>query len=328
MLGFEAILPFLRPIEHLIRDDSISEIMVNGSSRVFIERDGLLEQVPNLNLSEKSLMVAVKNIARRLGDDISEQKPILDSRLPDGSRVAAIIPPCSIHGITLTIRKFNSRLFTIEDLVNSGSLDSQLAVRLRTYIENRQNILISGGTGTGKTTLLNALGGFIPIEDRILLIEDTSEIQLEKPNLVRFEARQAQPGIPAVTIRDLLKASLRHRPDRIILGEIRGGEAFDLLQLLNTGHSGTLSTVHASSAQQAISRFASCVLQSGVELPYRAIKTNIAGSLNVVIQIERRPGRRYVSEVLEIHAYNSETDRYDLFPIISAQVQRDFSEHI
>lgn len=328
MLGFETILPFLRPIEHLIRDDSISEIMVNGSSRVFIERDGLLEQVPNLNLSEKSLMVAVKNIARRLGDDISEQKPILDSRLPDGSRVAAVIPPCSIHGVTLTIRKFNSRHFTIEDLVNSGSLDSQLAVRLRMYIENRQNILISGGTGTGKTTLLNALGGFIPNEDRILLIEDTSEIQLEKPNLVRFEARQAQPGIPAVTIRDLLKASLRHRPDRIILGEIRGGEAFDLLQLLNTGHSGTLSTVHASSAQQAISRFTSCVLQSGVELPYRAIKTNIAGSLNVVIQIERRPGRRYVSEVLEIHAYNSETDRYDLFPIISAQVQPDFSEHI
>lgn len=311
MLGFETILPFLRPIEHLIRDDSISEIMVNGSSRVFIERNGLLEQVPNLNLSEKSLMVAVKNIARRLGDDISEQKPILDSRLPDGSRVAAIIPPCSIHGITLTIRKFNSRHFTIEDLVNSGSLDSQLAVRLRMYIENRQNILISGGTGTGKTTLLNALGGFIPNEDRILLIEDTSEIQLEKPNLVRFEARQAQPGIPAVTIRDLLKASLRHRPDRIILGEIRGGEAFDLLQLLNTGHSGTLSTVHASSAQQAISRFTSCVLQSGVELPYRAIKTNIAGSLNVVIQIERRPGRRYVSEVLEINGYDADADAYD-----------------
>lgn len=314
MLGFETILPFLRPIEHLIRDDSISEIMVNGSSRVFIERDGLLEQVPDLNLSEKSLMVAVKNIARRLGDDISEQKPILDSRLPDGSRVAAIIPPCSIHGITLTIRKFNSRHFTIEDLVNSGSLDSQLAVRLRTYIENRQNILISGGTGTGKTTLLNALGGFIPNEDRILLIEDTSEIQLEKPNLVRFEARQAQPGIPAVTIRDLLKASLRHRPDRIILGEIRGGEAFDLLQLLNTGHSGTLSNVHASSAQQAISRFTSCVLQSGVDLPYRAIKTNIADSLNVIVQLERRPGRRYVSEVLEINGYDPDADIYNFGP--------------
>jgi len=327
-LGFETILPFLRPIEHLIRDDSVSEIMVNGSSRVFIERAGVLQEVPDLTLSEKSLMVAVKNIARRLGDDISEQKPILDSRLPDGSRVAAVIPPCSIHGVTLTIRKFNTRHFTVEDLVRIGSLDALIAERLKTYVEGRQNILISGGTGTGKTTLLNALSRFIPDEDRILLIEDTSEIQLEKPNLVRFEARQAQPGLAAVTIRDLLKASLRHRPDRIILGEIRGGEAFDLLQLLNTGHSGTLSTVHASSAAQALSRFTSCVLQSGVELPYHAIKTNIADSLNVVIQIERRPGRRYVSEVLEIHAYNSETDRYDLFPIIFAQVQRDFSEQI
>ena len=320
MLGFETILPFLRPIEHLIRDDSVSEIMVNGASRVFIERDGVLEQVPDLTLSEKSLMVAVKNIARRLGDDISEQKPILDSRLPDGSRVAAVIPPCSIHGVTLTIRKFNSRHFTVEDLVRTGTLEAGLARQLQTHIETRRNILISGGTGTGKTTLLGALGRFIPEEDRILLIEDTSEIQLQKPNLVRFEARQAQPELTAVTIRDLLKASLRHRPDRIILGEIRGGEAFDLLQLLNTGHSGTLSTVHASSAAQALSRFTSCVLQSGVELPYRAIKNNIADSLNILIQLERRPGKRFVSEVLEIHGYNSDADQYDLTSIFTARV--------
>lgn len=319
-LGFEAILPFLRPIEHLIRDDSVSEIMVNGASRVFIERDGVLEHVPNLPLSEKSLMVAVKNIARRLGDDISKQKPILDSRLPDGSRVAAIIPPCSIHGVTLTIRKFNSRHFTVEDLVRTGSLEASLARQLQGYIDTRRNILISGGTGTGKTTLLNALGRFIPEDDRVLLIEDTSEIKLEKPNLVRFEARQAQPGLTAVTIRDLLRASLRHRPDRIILGEIRGGEAFDLLQLLNTGHSGTLSTVHASSAAQALSRFTSCVLQSGIELPYRAIKNNIADSLNILIQLERRPGKRFVSEVLEIHGYNPDADQYDLVSIFTARV--------
>jgi len=319
MLEFETILPFLRPIEHLIRDDSVSEIMVNGANRVFIERAGVLEHVPDLTLSEKSLMVAVKNIARRLGDDISDTKPILDSRLPDGSRVAAVIPPCSIHGVTLTIRKFTSRHFTVEDLVQTGSLEAGLACQLQTYIETRQNILISGGTGTGKTTLLSALGRFIPEDDRILLIEDTSEIQLEKPNLVRFEARQAQPGLPAVTIRDLLKASLRHRPDRIILGEIRGGEAFDLLQLLNTGHSGTLSTVHASSAPQALSRFTSCVLQSGIELPYRAIKNNIADSLNILIQLERRPGKRFVSEVLEIHGYDPDADQYDLAPIFTVR---------
>lgn len=319
-LGFETILPFLRPIEHLIRDDSVSEIMVNGPDHVFIERSGVLEHVPDLTLSEKSLMVAVKNIARRLGDDISEAKPILDSRLPDGSRVAAVVPPCSIYGVTLTIRKFNSRHFTVEDLVRMGTLDAGLAARLQRYVETRQNILISGGTGCGKTTLLNALGKFVSDEDRILLIEDTSEIHLEKPNLVRFEARPAQPDLPAITIRDLLKASLRHRPDRIILGEIRGGEAFDLLQLLNTGHSGTLSTVHASSAPLALARFTSCVLQSGIELPYRAIKSNIADSLNALIQLERRPGKRFVSEVIEIRGYNSEADRYDLSPVFTAQL--------
>jgi pilus assembly protein CpaF len=310
MLGFETILPFLRPIEHLILDDTVSEIMVNGADRVFVERAGVLQAVPNLTLTEKSLMVAVKNIARRLGNNVCEDNPILDSRLPDGSRVAAVIPPCSIHGVTLTIRKFNSRHFSIEDLVACGSLTGELARRLRDHVEARRNVLISGGTGTGKTTLLNALGKFIPDADRILLIEDTSEIQLDKPNLVRFEARQAQPGLSAVTIRDLLKASLRHRPDRIILGEIRGGEAFDLLQLLNTGHSGTLSTVHASTAQQAISRFTTCVLQSGIELPYRAIKNNIGDSLNIIVQLERRPGRRFVSEALEIRDYDSGSDEY------------------
>jgi pilus assembly protein CpaF len=225
--------------------------------------------VPDLALSEKSLIVAVKNIARRLGDDISESKPILDSRLPDGSRVAAVIPPCSIHGVALTIRKFNGRHFSVEDLVRMGTLDGELAARLQACVRSRQNILISGGTGSGKTTLLTALAKFIADQDRTLLIEDTSEIQLEKPDLVRFEARQAQPDLPAVSIRDLLKASLRHRPDRIILGEIRGGEAFDLLQLLNTGHSGTLSTVHASSAAQALARFTSCVLQSGTRCDFQ-----------------------------------------------------------
>src|ERR1039457_2306663 len=315
MNGFEMILPFLKPIEHLILDDTISEVMVNGSSHVFIEKDGFIEEVRGLSLGEKSLMIAVKNIARRLGDDISEAKPILDSRLPDGSRVAAVIPPCSLNGVTLTIRKFNSRHFGIDDLVEAGTLERWLANQLEDYVLARKNILIAGGTGSGKTTLLNIIGKFIPEDERILLIEDTSEIQMGQQNLVRFEAWQPQNGLPAVTIRDLLKAALRHRPDRIILGEIRGGEAFDLLQLLNTGHSGSLSTIHANSAKQGLSRFTSCVLQSGIELPYRAIKTNIADSLNVVIQIERRPGRRFISEVLEIHRYDPDADEFEFSAI-------------
>ena len=319
MNGFEMILPFLKPIEHLILDDTVSEVMVNGSDHVFIEKDGFLQQIRGLSLGEKSLMIAVKNIARRLGDDISEAKPILDSRLPDGSRVAAVIPPCSLNGVTLTIRKFNARHFTVSDLVEAGTLERWLANQLEDYVLARENILISGGTGTGKTTLLNVLAKFIPEDERILLIEDTAEIQINHQNLVRLEARQAQNGLPPVTIRDLLKAALRHRPDRIILGEIRGGEAYDLLQLLNTGHSGSLSTVHATSAKQALARFTSCVLQSGVDLPYRAVKTNIGHSVNVVVQLERRPGRRFVSEVVQINSFNADVDEFDVSTIFAAE---------
>jgi pilus assembly protein CpaF len=319
MNGFEMILPFLKPIEHLILDESISEVMVNGADRVFIERQGFLQQVPGVSIGERSLMVAVKNIARRLGDDISESKPIHHSRRPEGSRVAAIIPPCSLGGVTLTIRKFNTRHFEMEDLIRAGTLDHALANHLEDYVLARKNILISGGTGTGKTTLLSILGKFIPHDERVLVIEDTAEIHLAQENLVRFEARREQNGLPAVAIRDLLKAALRHRPDRLLLGEIRGGEAFDLLQLLNTGHSGTLSTIHANSALQGLARFTSCVLQSGVEIPYRSIKTNIADSLNVVIQVERRPGRRYISEVLQINGYHPDADLFDYGAVFLAK---------
>jgi pilus assembly protein CpaF len=317
--GFEMILPFLKPIEHLILDDSISEVMVNGADHVFIEKQGFLEHVPGVPLNERSLMVAVKNIARRLGDEISESKPILDSRLPDGSRVAAVIPPCSLGGVTLTIRKFNTRHFEMEDLIKAGTLERALANHLEDYVLARKNILIAGSTGAGKSTLLSILGKFIPREERVLIIEDTAEIHLPQENLVRFEARREQNGVPAVVIRDLLKAALRHRPDRIVLGEIRGGEAFDLLQLLNTGHSGTLSTIHANSAQQGLARFTSCVLQSGIELPYRAIKTNIADSLDVIIQVERRPGRRYISEVLLINGYDPDADLFDYGAVFQAR---------
>jgi pilus assembly protein CpaF len=318
MNGFELILPFLRPIEALIVDPDISEIMVNGAAQVFIERRGQVESVPSVTLSPKSLEVAVRNIARRLGDDISEEKPILDSRLPDGSRVAAVMPPCSLNGVVLTIRKFDRKHFAIEDLIARGTVPPEIAGRLKLGVISRQNMLIAGATGCGKTTLLNALANLIPRHERVLVIEDTAEIQIDAPNLVRFEARREQGGLPAITIRELLRASLRHRPDRILLGEIRGAEAFDLLQLLNTGHSGTISTVHANSAAQAIRRFTSCVLESGVELPYRAIKSSIGDSLHILVHLDRRAGRRFVSEVVEILGYNPDLDRYDLKPLFAA----------
>src|SRR5437879_6354243 len=229
-MSWEVIIPFLRPIERLILDPEISDILVNGPDRVFIEKFGKMERVAGVTLNEKSLQVAIRNIARHLGDDISEEKPILDARLPDGSRVTGVLSPCSVNGTTLAIRKFQSHLYGPEDLVRIGTLTAELLLQLQTAVELGKNILISGGTGTGKTTLLNGLSQFIRPEERVVVIEDTSEIQIEKDNLVRLEARREQPGLPAVSIRELLKTTLRLRPDRIIVGEIRGGEAFDFLQ--------------------------------------------------------------------------------------------------
>ena len=318
--AYRLILPYLRQIENLILDPEISEIMINSPTDIFIEKQGIMEKVQGITIPTDQLRVAVQNIARSLGDDISEEKPILDSRLPDGSRIAAVLPPCSIHGITLTIRKFNTRSFTIDDLIRIGTITQPMADLLKKAIQDRKNILISGGTGTGKTTLLNILADFIPDEDRLVVIEDTAEIHIRKPNLVRFEARRQQgPKIPAVTIRDLLKASLRHRPERTILGEIRGEEAFDLLQALNTGHSGSLSTIHANSASQALSRLASCVLQSGIELPYKAIKANIADSIHLLVHIERRHAKRFISEILELRSYSPTDDQYTLNPVYQNQ---------
>jgi pilus assembly protein CpaF len=311
-MSWEVIIPFLRPIELLIRDPEISEIMVNGSAKVFIEKNGRIEQVPGVAIAEKSLEVAVRNIARVLGDEINEEKPLLDSRLPDGSRVAAVFRPCSVTGTILAIRKFHPKLYTGAELVRIDTLTPELLEMLHQAVQTRQNILISGGAGTGKTTLLNALAAFIAKDERVIVIEDTSELQLEKDNLVRLEARRQQPDLPAVTIRDLLRATLRLRPDRILLGEVRGGEAFDLLQALNTGHSGTLSTIHANSGEQAISRFTTCVLQSDIELPYKAVRANIGEALNLLVHIERWQGKRRVTQVLRIGRYDPAQDRYEL----------------
>jgi pilus assembly protein CpaF len=309
-MSFDIILPFLRPIAHLIEDADISEIMVNGSRRVFVEREGVVREATDVRLDERNLRVAVKNIARALGDDISEEKPILDSRLPDGSRVAAVLPPCSLGGTTLTIRKFQTRFFTAEELVRIGTMSSEVLGTVQTSISRNANILISGGTSTGKTTLLNALAAFLPTEDRVVLIEDTAELHIERPNLVRFEARREQANLPAVTIRELLRATLRHRPDRIIVGEVRGGEAFDLLQALNTGHAGSLSTIHANSAEQALARLASCVVQSGVELPYQAVRYQIGDAIDLVLHLERRKGARVVQELITVGPYDADADRY------------------
>jgi pilus assembly protein CpaF len=324
--SLDRILPFLKPIEDLLGDPTVTEVMVNeGGAHVFVERNGTLQAVPGRTLESRNLSVAIKNIARACGDEISEVQPILDARLEDGSRVAAMFPPCAVAGPALTIRKFTRR-YTLQDLVDVGTLGPDLAGRLTGAVAGQQNILISGGTGTGKTTLLNALAARIPDGDRIVVIEETAEIHLEKPNLVRFEARRAQTPLggeqplPAVTISDLVRATLRHRPDRILVGEVRGAEAFDLLQALNTGHLGSLSTIHANSADQALARLAHCVLTANVGLPHRSTREAIAFAIHLIVHVARIDGVRRVTEVVRVKGYDVTTDRFvlDSIPVSPA----------
>ncbi len=307
MSSLDRILPFLRPIEDLLADPDITEVMVNaGGRRVFVERAGRLQEIPDRVLEPRNLTVAIKNIARACGDEISEHQPILDARLEDGSRVAAMFLPCSVDGPTLTVRKFGRR-YSLTDLVTGGMLSEDQASVLRDAVQQGRNILISGGTGTGKTTLLNALAATIPPQDRVVLIEETSEIRLDLLTVVRFEARRAVAPLgqevqtPAVTIGELVRATLRHRPDRIILGEVRGAEAFDLLQALNTGHEGGLTTIHANSPRDAIARLETMVLMSGAELPSRAIREQIASAIRLIVHLKRyEDGIRRVESITEM----------------------------
>jgi pilus assembly protein CpaF len=318
MSSLDRILPFLRPIEDLLLDPTVTEVMVNdGGRRVFVERDGTVESVSERTLETRNLTVAIKNIARACGDEISDVQPLLDARLEDGSRVAAMFPPCAVMGPVLTIRKFTRR-YSLDDLIAVGSMTPSMASELTAAVSSEKNILISGGTGTGKTTLLNALAARIPDRHRIVLIEETAEIHLDKPNVVRLEARRAQAPLgheaplPPVTIADLLRAALRHRPDRILVGEVRGAEAFDLLQALNTGHLGSLSTIHANSAEQAFTRLAHCVLTANVGLPHRNTREAIAQAIHLVVHIARVGPHRRVTELVAVRDYDSNADRFVL----------------
>ncbi len=307
--AFRLIAPFLKPVMGLLEDDSVSEVMVNPDA-IYVERAGRLEIVPGVRPDPLQVRRAALAIARGLGDDIGDERPLLDARLPDGSRIAAALPPCSFGGPVLTIRKFARRRLSLSDLEASGSLPPGAPGAIRAAVAERRNLLVSGGTGTGKTTLLAAIAALIPEGERILVIEDTVELPLAHPNLVRFAARRATDVAPEVSVRDLVRAALRHRPDRIVLGEVRGGEAWDLLQALNTGHDGSLSTLHASSAYNALKRCASCVLQSGIGLPYLAVQDLLGDVIDLVLHLERRAGRRRVTQVLAVERFDPAGQRW------------------
>ena len=299
--GLDFLRPFLPGLESILEDPEVSEIMINGPGNVWVESQGEIRQHPAPQLTEEALGRAAIQIARPLGLDPATT-PILDARLDDGSRVAICVRPASPH-VAITIRRFGDRTFSAEELVAQGAMPSSVHDAARGQLRSRGNVLVSGGTGSGKTTLLNALIELLPEDDRIVAIEDTLELRIDRQNCVRFEARGLAGG---VTIRDLVKHALRHRPDHIVVGEVRGGEASDLLQALNTGHGGSLTTVHANNATSALSRIAACAMQGESDLPWEVTCRGVVDGIQMVVHMTRSAGRRFVEEALLVRGYKAE----------------------
>jgi len=292
----------LGPLQRVLEDPTVTEIMVNGHETIYVERDGKITRSPLRFASEQHLRRAIERIVGRVGRRIDESSPMVDARLQDGSRINAVVPPLAVRGSSLTIRKFSATPFTVDNLVEFGSMTPQIANLLRAAVESRLNILVSGGTGTGKTTLLNVLSSFIPSGERIVTIEDAIELKLQQEHVVQLEARPPNiEGSGEITIRDLVRNSLRMRPDRIVVGECRSGEALDMLQAMNTGHDGSISTLHANAPRDCIARLETLVLMAGMDLPLRAIREQIASAVDVIVQIQRlRDGSRRVTHVTEV----------------------------
>jgi pilus assembly protein CpaF len=292
----------LGPLEPFLADPTITEVMVNGSQDIYIERDGKITKTNAVFESEEHLMRIIERIVAPLGRRIDESSPMVDARLPDGSRVNAVIPPISLVGPTVTIRKFSEDPLTVEQLIQFGTVGPEAMGLLEASVKARLNIVISGGTGAGKTTFLNVLSGYVPSDERVVTIENAAELQLRQEHVVTLESRPPNiEGRGEVTIQDLVINSLRMRPDRIIVGECRGPEAFDMLQAMNTGHEGSMTTIHANNARDALGRLENMILMAGMELPHRAIREQIAAALDMIIQLERmRDGSRKVVTIAEI----------------------------
>ncbi len=317
-MSFELILPFLRPIEPMLMDENISEIMGNPDASWWYERDGIIHREAAIAFDAGRLRTGLEVIANQLGKRLDENNPLLHAQLPDGSRLAAVIPPVVRPDPAVVIRKFTSRRYTVEDLIARGTLTRPLADFLAEQIRSGKTLLISGGTGTGKTTLLRILADSIPDHERIVVIEDTSELHIQKPNILPAEC-QTDTFKANITFDDLLKSALRWRPDRIILGEVRGVEARTLLDSFNTGHSGSLATIHANSAEKALRRFANLVMRSHAQTTFSDTEAEIAEAVDFVIHVERQPGRRIVREVLAIRGYDRDAKRFLIEPVFEVK---------
>ena len=317
-MSFELILPFLRPIESLLLDESVSEIMGNPDASWWYERDGIMLQEKTIPFDASKLQTGLEVIANQLGKKLDEDNPFLHAQLPDGSRLAAVIPPVVRCTPALIIRKFTSRHYTVDDLIARGTLTRALADFLAGQIRSGKTLLISGGTGTGKTTLLRILADFIPEQDRLVVIEDTSELQIQKPNILPTEC-QTDTFKAKVTFDDLLKSALRWRPDRIILGEVRGIEARTLLDSFNTGHAGSMATIHANSAEKALHRFATLVTCSHPQSTFSDTEAEIAEAVDFVVHVERQPGRRVVREVLALRGYDRDAKHFLMESVFEVQ---------
>jgi len=297
------------PLEPYLRDPDITEVMVNGYDSIYIERAGRIEPVNGSFTDEAHLRRTIDKIVARVGRRVDESSPMVDARLPDGSRVNAIIPPLAIDGSMLTVRKFSTDPYMVQDLIGFGTMTKPVAEFLESCVKGRANILVAGGTGAGKTTTLNALSSFIPGDERVITIEDAAELQLHQEHVLRLESRPPNiEGKGEVRIRDLVRNALRMRPDRIVVGEIRDAAALDMLQAMNTGHDGSISTVHANAPRDVLSRVETMVLMAGVDLPMRAIREQIASAVDVVVQLTRlRDGTRRVTHVTEVQGMEGET---------------------
>jgi pilus assembly protein CpaF len=325
----KTVLAHFAPIRPYLEDPSVSEVMINGPEQIYVERKGRLELVNARFSSREALMSALRNVSQYIGKLIDEEHPILEGRLPDGSRLEAVMPPANPDGPCVAIRRFFRETLTMERLVEFGSLTPLAAEALHAFVASKINLVVAGGTGSGKTSLLNALSGLIPETERVIAIEDSRELQLQQSHVVQLEARPADPrGRGAVSIRDLFRATLRLRPDRVIVGEIRGGEALDIVQAMTSGHGGCMGTLHASYPRDTMNRLETMALMNDIGLPLSALRAQIGSGLQLIVQVSRlQDGSRKVTHITEVAGYDSSTQSYVLRDLFVREFQGGEGDH-